>query len=412
MRDRISIVLFDKNCYNRSITKIKSIPYFEKEETKIDVTVFPDTKNVEEKLSSCRGYDCIVTIGDLNDFPELFGKSVEIRKKWVHFEDFNPEQIVNAVISTFKANLGPQKDTISPVFSICTCAYKTSEEMAKRLYNSILSQSYTNWNWWILDDSPNGEASYFTKFKDPRITIIRNVTTHGNIGFNKRLLGMACTGDYIVEVDHDDELSYDCLELLKKAFDTYPDCDFVYSYAIEELDGRAITYEGEFALGLGTNEDVPFEDGETYFISTTPDVNALSVRHIVGVPNHVRCWKKEFYQKIGGHNPNLSVCDDFDLLVRTAMKGKMCKIPKILYIQHEGTTKTNSRGSTTQAKRFGEIVRVGKLIKERYDYDIHNFFVEKTGKDPYWNEEYEFSEIFEGPREGAKNINYTLDISK
>lgn len=410
MRNNISVVIFDKEYFKRSFTKIKSIPFYRKEETKFDITVFPDTDNVEEKLSSCRGYDCIVTIGDLKDYPELFNKTVEIRKKWIHFDQFKPEDISEGIINVFKSSLGAGKDDGSPIFSICTCAYKTTEEMATRLYTSILKQSYTNWNWWILDDSPDGEDSYFVKFKDPRITIIRNVNTHGNIGFNKRILGMACTGDYIVEVDHDDEISYDCLELLKKAFDTYTDCDFAYSYAIEEIDGAPITYEDGFALGLGTNEDVPFEDNGSYFISTTPNVNALSVRHIVSVPNHVRCWKKEFYQKIGGHNPNLSICDDFDLLVRTAMNGKMCKIPKILYIQHEGTTEKSSRGSTTQAKRFGEIVRVGKFIKERYDFDIHNFFTKKTGLDPYWNEEYGFSNILDGPKDGTENINYTLTV--
>ena len=70
-------------------------------------------------------------------------------------------------------------------------------------------------------------------FNDPRITIIQNVTNHGNIGFNKHTIAMMCNGDFLVEVDHDDELTFDCLEKLHDAFIKYPDTDFVYSLTAE-----------------------------------------------------------------------------------------------------------------------------------------------------------------------------------
>jgi len=409
MKNKITVVLIGTKYSEWDVEKLKTNQTQFKEETEINIFCFSDSKDIEKKLSSCYGYDCIVTIGNIADYPELFGKSFEIRKKWVHFKEYEPQNIVDAIIATFKLNLN-RNEPKEPVFSFCTCAYKTDKEKAQRLYNSILNQTYENWNWWILDDSPEGEISYFNNFKDPRIFIIRNKTVHGNIGFNKHLLGMACTGDYIVEVDHDDELTSDCLFYLKKAFNTYPDCDFVYSYAIEELDGNPILYDDGFALGLGRNEEVPFENGKIK-ISITPDVNALSMRHIVGVPNHVRCWKKSFYQKIGGHNTDLSVCDDFELLIRTALNGKMCKIPRVLYIQHEGTSLKGERNETTQSKRFGEILRLGKLIKEKYDLPIHNFFLSKGLEDPYWIEEKGYSNIHIGPQEGTVNINYVLDAN-
>ena len=54
------------------------------------------------------------------------------------------------------------------------------------------------------------------------------------------------------------------------------------------------------------------------------------------MPNHVRCWEKNFYHKIGGHNIDLSVADDMELIVRTFLYGKMAKVNKVLYIQHQG----------------------------------------------------------------------------
>jgi sRNA-binding carbon storage regulator CsrA len=200
---------------------------------------------------------------------------------------------------------------------------------------------------------------------------------------------------------------------LKKAFNTYSDCDFVYSYAYEEIGGHSIWYGDNFALGLGKYEEHDIL-GEKIVIPITADVNALSIRHIVGAPNHVRCWKKEFYHKIGGHNKELSVLDDLDILIRTFLNGKMCKIPKVLYIQHEGEDRgSRVHGDTTQSKRFNEILRLGCVLKDKYDEEIHNRLLELGVEDPYWTvfeNGYEGSIIHDGVKEGTVTLNYTLDI--
>ena len=49
-----------------------------------------------------------------------------------------------------------------------------------------------------------------------------------------------CSGSYIVEVDHDDELTSDCLQVLHDAFKAYPDAGFAYSHTSEmNQDGPA-----------------------------------------------------------------------------------------------------------------------------------------------------------------------------
>lgn len=49
-----------------------------------------------------------------------------------------------------------------------------------------------------------------------------------------------CSGSYIVEVDHDDELTSDCLQVLHDAFKAYPDAGFAYSHTCEmNQDGPA-----------------------------------------------------------------------------------------------------------------------------------------------------------------------------
>jgi hypothetical protein len=63
-------------------------------------------------------------------------------------------------------------------------------------------------------------------------------------------------------------------------------------------------------------------------------VNRTTLSHIVSAPNHVRAWRASTYHAIGGHNPNLQVADDYELIVRTALATQTAHIPKVLYLQH------------------------------------------------------------------------------
>lgn len=411
MKKKISAIIVDPNKDEHDYREIRSnYTNWAYDET-FDIRVYKNTEDWLSVLHKNRGFDCLITIGEGIEYGPLNKMSFEYRKKWVHLNEFNADKITYAILSVFKGNIN-RTNKNSEIFSIFTCAYNTPLNMVRRLYDSLCAQTYPNWNWWIIDDSSANKVNYFERLNDPRIHIIKNVTEHGNIGFNKNLIASIADGDYLVEVDHDDELTPDCLELLKKAFDTYNDCDFVYSYAFEEIGGRSVWYGDYFSLGLGKYEEHDIL-GQKMVIPITADVNALSIRHIVGAPNHVRCWKKEFYHKIGGHNKELSVLDDLDILIRTFLNGKMCKIPKVLYIQHEGEDRGGRmEGDTTQSKRFDEIQRLGYVLKEKYDKDIHNRLLELGVTDPYWVNVngYEFSNILMGVKEGTETLNYTLEV--
>lgn len=408
MRPKLSAIIIDPKKSEHDYDDIYTAQYYRGAETGFDLMVYTDIDNILSKLNQFRGFDCLITIGDGEYFSALNPLPFEIRKKWVHLDEFDGEVIANSIVNTFMTNINRERKG-NELFSIFTCTYKTTKQQIERLYESLTRQTYVNWNWWILDDSPSFSSvcDYLVKIKDPRVYVIKNVTNHGNIGFNKHIIASACDGDYLVEVDHDDELTDNCLEMLKKAFDAFNDVDFVYSLAMEEMDGEPITYGGEFALGQGTYEEHDV-NGKRLTVATTPDVTALTLRHIVGLPNHVRCWKKEFYHRIGGHNMDLAVLDDMDLLIRTFLYGKMCKIPKVLYIQHEGSSKdANGRGSTTQGSRLPEIIRTGVYLKLKYDKQIHDKIISDGFDDYVWNEE-EGRSILKSTSEKLPAYNYIL----
>lgn len=392
MINKITVIIIDKEAEQRDFSLLNK-----DNETSFQIFWYTDSNDIYYRLGYYKGFDVLVTIGDLNDYSNLFNTSYEIRRRWIHFNSYEPDSIYLGIKNAFKGvldngNLGEK------VFSIFTCTYKTSEEQGKRLYESLLKQTYNTWNWWILDDTPDGEECYLSKIHDYRVKILKNVNMHGNIGFNKHAIAMMCNGDYLLEVDHDDELDEHCLEYIDRAFKVFPDADFVYTNCLEIRDGKPYTYDEGWGLGAGINEMTEIK-GEEMLCSLTPNINALTIRHIVSQPNHARCWKRDFYHRIGGHDQSLSVMDDMDLLIRTFLYGKMCKVNKVLYFQHG----TDNRA---QFDRISEIFRSGRYIREKYDKKIHERALQLGIGDPYWNEETQTSEIYHGVKEGTKDINY------
>lgn len=385
MRDKLSALVIDnhKNMHNYNDIIIKDAPYWY--EDKFNIEVITNTDNILSNLNKVRGVDAIITIGDDIDLGPLNELSFEIRKKWCHIDKFDSEVIKGCIINTFLYNIGRDRED-DKLFSIFTSTYNTPPKFIKRLYESLLKQTYKNWNWWVIDDSSDNYTSeYLKKIHDPRITVIKNVTNHGSIGFNKHMIAMMCDGDYLVEVDHDDELVPECLSMLYDCFEK-SGADFVYSDCLEIIDGESIYYDDYFSYGQGYYRDEVVMGKKYTLPITTPSINCKSIRGIHAMPNHVRCWDKRFYHKIEGHNTELSVLDDMELMVRTFLYGRMAKVNKVLYIQQQGNSTDNGRGSTATGARLKEIQRVNDFLLQKYDKQIHNRIIELVGVDQIWDE--------------------------
>jgi len=312
----------------------------------------------------------------------------------VWFKDYDIGKINNAIISTFTYNIGRKSYKNSPVFSFFTSTYNTPTWQVERLYSSLVAQTYSSWNWWIIDDSSDDEkspSSYLVAKKDPRIHIIKNVTDHGVIGFNKHAVAMAADGDWLIEIDHDDDADPAMLECMCKALEQFPDADFIYSDCLELYDGdtRSVWYGDAETSGMALKPEYgkATYNGVEFNEYLSNDINYKSIRTIYYQPNHLRAWRKSFYHKINGHLTNLSVLDDMDIIIRTFLNdGVMVKIPKCLYYQH--------LGGSTQAVRNREIQRVCRLLYWKYDKAVHEKLLEKGYDDPDWDESMQRSDIY------------------
>jgi glycosyltransferase involved in cell wall biosynthesis len=333
--------------------------------------------------------DLIISIGlDIN-VPEY------LLNRYFFYQDTPQTHVLaNDIVcqSTFTASRLLEK---RPYFSIFTPVYNTPHSSINRAYQSLCNQTYKDWEWVILDDSSEPEVwDYVTEItkKDPRVKLYRvQPRSFGNIGLVKNRVASFCSGQWLVELDHDDALISTCLEECKKASEKFPDAGFIYTdccelhengdwrsyYEIrEDFYGRE---ENWFNFGY-SGHTIEEADGKKYLRHHYAEINPITIRFNITMPNHARMWKRDLYYKIGGHNKELPVADDFDLIVRTFLETRIIHVKKMLYLQY------NNFNSTVDNNSININLR-SRLIRDFYDKRIHERILGFGKKDWLWIEE-------------------------
>jgi len=260
-----------------------------------------------------------------------------VRKRWVHLNTVPKE--LDIIANVFSTILGHQYDSHHPLISVITSTFHSKEKIL-RPWESLRSQTYTNWEWIVWDDSKDnltyGDLLEMKK-KDLRMRVYKAPEPNGSIGEMKRLAAGVSYGAFIVELDHDDELHPELFQWIIDASKKYTDAEFFYCNTAVLFEGtlKSHSYGDYFAYGYGSNINVWSEKYKQWItqIDNGPQ-NGITLRHLIGLPNHVRVWKTAFYDKIGKHNPRLSVSDDYDLLIKSYIHGKWCHIRKCGYYQY------------------------------------------------------------------------------
>jgi glycosyltransferase involved in cell wall biosynthesis len=310
--------------------------------------------------------DAIITVGgSYEEQVNLMSAPLDIRRRWVHFKEApeNLGEIAYNVAMNYILNAP------IPKVSFFTPAYNTPLDRLWRLYNSISAQTSHDWEWVIVNDSPKNkrlsDELYLLSKLDSRVRIFTfNKASGGVIGDVKYKAASLCRGDLLAEVDHDDELMPKCVEYLIEAAEARPECGFFYTNC-RELDeqGNILKYPDGFAFGYGSYN----EEGDSICVG----VNPKTIRHIVGVPNHIRAWRKEVYHAVGGHNRRLTIADDYELIVRTFLKTRFCHIQALGYIQY---IYNNDTGQNTHDATRGDIQRRVRSIMLHYNHEISRRF--------------------------------------
>lgn len=197
------------------------------------------------------------------------------------------------------------------------------------LYDTIQSQSYQNWEWilYLNNGCATDDIPDIIKQND-KVKIFQDDNVASSVGACKRNAFFLGTGDILVEMDHDDLLTPDCLHELNNAFQDEA-VGFVYS------DNAVLHMKDEF-LPYGENHGWKYDmfswHGKQLYAMHSFEPSSHSLAYIWYAPDHVRAWTKDAYHQIGGHNSELDICDDHELMIRTYLHTEMKRIPKVLYL--------------------------------------------------------------------------------
>ena len=340
--------------------------------------------------------DLIISIGEEINIPHH-----QLGRVHVHLDNMPGENVLANIIvcqSVFRSC-----EVIRPRFSIFTPTYQTGERI-RRTYEGLKNQRWTNWEWVVVDDSPDDETWNILQeiaSTDYRVKLNRIYPlTGGNVGLAKHRAAMLCEGDWLIELDHDDYLTNECLSTSNDAIEKYPDAGFLYTNCSEMYDdGEPKTYDHDWTGDWYARHDNFFDfgyaghswvdvDGDNVVAHHYPDINPLTIRFNISMPNHARMWERKLYHEIGGHNKNMPVADDLEIIIRTFLKTRMIHVKKVLYFQY------NNRNSTVD-NNANDINRRARLIRDYYDKAIHNRILELGFHDWNWSEEDGHSQKFQ-----------------
>ena len=348
-----------------------------------DIRPAPDDHDLDRLLAAVRP-QVIVSVGDLADFPSLMNASLEVRKRWLHFpEAGDPHAVAHQIMDTFIQNATTPRFPETPLVSVFTPTYLTGEAI-QRPWDSLRAQSYTNWEWVLYDDSPD-DGETFARLagiadEDARVSVFRASQPCGAIGEVKRRACGLARGAILLELDHDDELTPHAIADVVEAFRTFPEAGFFYTDCAEVLaNGSNATYPDGWAFGYGSYRTETWR-GHEYQVTNYPDINARTIRHIVGVPNHLRAWTRDAYLRAGGYGADLHVADDYEFLLRTFLTTRMVHIKRFGYVQHHHAEPQGN----TQRRRNAEIQRLVRYLASTYNERIHQRFVELGVDDFIW----------------------------
>ena len=134
----------------------------EYEEKRLDCRCYPSDSSLERVLIRDKP-DVIVTIGNRSCYPNLAKAPSEIQRRWLHY-DALPElnQLGIAAYDRYLINMLDEGAADGkPLVTVFTAAYKTGDGI-RRPFQSLRDQTYTNWEWVIVDDSDDDGKTFKT----------------------------------------------------------------------------------------------------------------------------------------------------------------------------------------------------------------------------------------------------------
>lgn len=247
--------------------------------------------------------------------------------------------------------------------SVIMSVYNEEDRWLKESINSILKQTYSNFEFIIMVDNPKCQriisllAEY--KEKDNRIKVIINENNMGLVSSLNKALSY-CNGYYIARMDADD-ISHTNRFEKQITYLEKNNLDFVMSY-IDKID---------------ENGKILKEEKKLTTISTDKFKKMMKYYNISTHPT----WflKKEIYNKLNGYR-DISRCEDYDFILRALQEGyRVSKMDESLLLYRI------RKNSITQSHVLEQYLNT-KFLRIKYSQNFKIAFIEREDiEDEYVN---------------------------
>lgn len=200
-----------------------------------------------------------------------------------------------------------------PLLSVVMPVYEAPERWLRRALDSVIEQHYPEWELCISDDaSPSPyvrEVLEEYRQRDQRIKVVYRLE-NGHISESSNSALQVATGEFMVLLDHDDELHPEALLLVAEAICRTPDVKLIYSDE-DKIDER------------GNRFDPYFKPDWNYDLFLGQ--NCVS---------HLGVYSLPLVLEIGGFRKGLEGSQDWDLALRFVERivpNQIVHIPRVLY---------------------------------------------------------------------------------
>ncbi len=209
-------------------------------------------------------------------------------------------------------------------FSIVTPVHDPPADVLRAMLRSVQGQRFGDWQHCIVDDGSSAphvaEILREAAAADDRVTVAHRAVNHGIATASNEALGMA-TGEFLVLLDHDDELHPDALLLVDEALTAEPEADYLY-----------------------TDEDEVDRAGRRSSPFYKPDWSPERLRTQM-YTCHLSVLRRHLVDEVGGFDSRFEGSQDWDLVLRVTERArKVVHIPQVLYHGRRLETSTGAAG--------------------------------------------------------------------
>ncbi len=240
----------------------------------------------------------------------------ELYRQWMAVNTPRPETL---------AHLASEVDALTyrPRISVLTPVYNTDPAWLRACIESVVHQIYPHWELCIADDGSTntGTLAVLKEYEaHPRIRMSRLAGNSGiSLASNAAL--ESATGEFVVTLDHDDELAPEALYEVVRTLNRAPDLDFIYS-----------------------DEDKLGATGERCDPYFKPDWSPEHFRSCM-YTCHLLVLRTSLVRELGGFRKGFEGSQDYDLVLRVVERTeRIHHVPQILYHWRKSEGSTASSG--------------------------------------------------------------------